>query len=184
MKPRLLPQTPVRRTLAALVTAATVTLGTAGCMVFSPVQTDVPYAPADGVQADLGSVAIRDLVLVVGGSGEAMVSGGLVNQSTEPVTVQFAAQEEGNGSGVQLDLQPSEQVNLADQGLQLSGITAKPGTVIPVQVTSSTAGTTLLNVPVIADTGYYATVTPTAVPTVVTPTGVATTVPSTVTPTG
>ncbi|MDN5797312.1 MAG: hypothetical protein L0H79_16365 [Intrasporangium sp.] len=166
MKRRLLPQTPVRRVLAALVAATTVTLGTAGCMVFSPVQTDVPYAPADGIQTNLGSVAIRDLVLVTNGSGEAMVSGGLVNQSAQAVTLQFAPQLEGGStSGTEIQLQPSERVNLAEQGLQLTGVAAKPGRVIPVQVTSSTAGTTLLNVPVMAAEGYYATVTPTAVPT-------------------
>lgn len=162
MKRRLPPQTPVRRTLTALAAAAVVTVGTAGCQVFSPVQTEVPYAPADGVQANLGSVAIRDLVLVVSGSGDAVVSGGLVNQGTEPVTVQITPhQESGSASGSELKLQPAEMVDLAQQGLQLSGITAKAGTVVPVSVTSSAAGTTLLNVPVVADTGYYATVTPT-----------------------
>lgn len=166
MKRRLLPQTPARRALTALAAAAAVTLGTAGCQVFSPTQTDVAYLPADGIQADLGSVAIRDLVVVADGSGEALVSGGVVNAGGEQVTLQFAPQQDGgSGSGVQLQVQPHEQIDLAQQGLQLSGVSAKAGTILPVAVTSSTAGATLLNVPVVAASGYYSTVTPTSGPT-------------------
>jgi hypothetical protein len=156
----------VRRTVAALAAAAVVTVGTAGCQVFSPMQTDYPYAPADGIQANLGSVAIRDLVLVVNGSGEAVVSGGVVNEGDQSVTVQFAPQQAGGGSGAgsEVQLQPRESVDLAQQGLQLSGVTAKAGAILPVSVTSNTAGTTLLNVPVVDSVGYYSTVTPTPAP--------------------
>lgn len=166
VKRRLLPQTPVRRTLTALAAAAVVTVGTAGCQVFSPTATDYPYAPADGIQANVGDVAIRDLVLVVSGSGDAVVSGGLVNEGSQPVTVQFAPQQQGGsaGSGSEVRVQPYEQVDLSKQGLQLSGITAKAGALLPVSVTSNAAGTTLLNVPVVDSAGYYSTVTPAPAP--------------------
>jgi hypothetical protein len=177
----------VRRTLTALAAAAVVTVGTAGCQVFSPTQTDYPYLPADGIQANLGNVAIRDLVLVVNGSGEAIVSGGVVNEGDQPVTVQFAPQQQGGsaGSGTELQLQPREQVDLAKQGLQLSGVTAKAGAMMPVSVTSNAAGTTLLNVPVLASTGYYSTVTPAPAPSSATPAVTSTATPgatSTATP--
>ena len=167
VKRRLLPQTPVRRTLTALAAAAVVTVGTAGCQVFSPIQTDYPYAPADGIQANLGNVAIRDLVLVVNGSGEAMVSGGVVNESNQAVTVQFTPQQQGgstSGSGTEVQLQPFEQVDLAQRGLQLSGVTTKAGALLPVSVKSNAAGTTLLDVPVVDSAGYYSTVTPAPAP--------------------
>jgi hypothetical protein len=156
----------VRRTLTALAAAAIVSVGTAGCQVFSPTQTDYQYAPADGVQANLGNVAIRDLVLVIGGSGDAVVSGGLVNEGNQPVTIQFAPQQQGGsgGSGSEVSLQPHEQVDLSKQGLQLSGVTAKAGALLPVSVTSNAAGTTLLNVPVVDSAGYYSTVTPAPAP--------------------
>jgi hypothetical protein len=161
VKRRLLPQSRAARAVAAVVTAAALTVTTAGCEVFSPTQTDVPYVPADGVQTDLGQVAVRDLVLVLTGTGGAMVSGGLVNSSKESVTVQFSPQQEtASGTGSEIELGPGQGVNLSQKGLQLSGVTAKPGTLVPVAVTSSAAGTTLLNVPAVQASGYYATVTP------------------------
>ncbi len=160
MKRALLPQSRAVRAIAALVTATALTVTTAGCEVFSPTQTDVPYVPADGVQTDLGAVAVRDLVLVLTGTGGAMVSGGLVNSGKESVTVQFTPQESGTASGSEIKLGPGQGVNLAEKGLQLSGVAAKPGYLVPVSVTSSAAGTTLLNVPAVSASGYYATVTP------------------------
>jgi hypothetical protein len=150
--------------LTALAAAAVVTIGTAGCQVFSPLQTDYQYAPGDGVEANLGGLAIRDLVLVVNGSGEAVVSGGVLNQGDQPVTLQFTPQQEGgtSGSGTEVQVKPGQEVDLSRQGLQLSDVTAQAGSLLPVQVQSNEAGTTLLNVPVVAAAGYYATVTPAA----------------------
>jgi hypothetical protein len=161
VKRPLLPQSRASRAVAALVTATALTVTTAGCEVFSPTQTDIPYVPADGVQSDVGQVAVRDLVLVLTDTGGAMVSGGLVNAGKQSVTVQFAPQQQsGTGSGSEIRLGPGQGVNLAEKGLQLSGVTAKPGTLVPVSVTTSAAGTTLLNVPAVQAAGYYATVTP------------------------
>jgi hypothetical protein len=161
VKRPLLPQSRASRAVAALVTATALTVTTAGCEVFSPTQTDIPYVPADGVQADMGQVAVRDLVLVLTGTGGAMVSGGLVNAGKQSVTVQFAPQQQsGTGSGSEVQLGPGQGVNLSEKGLQLSGVSAKPGTLVPLSVTTSAAGTTLLNVPAVQAAGYYATVTP------------------------
>ena len=55
-----------RRTVAVLGGVAIATLAS-GCMVFNPVQTDVPYEPADGISAEVGDLSIRDLLLVGGG---------------------------------------------------------------------------------------------------------------------
>ncbi len=79
----------VRRTLPALAAGAIAVTLTAGCQVFSPVQTDVAYAPADGVPVDIGQLALRDLVLVGDGSGEAVVSGSAVNLGGETITMQL-----------------------------------------------------------------------------------------------
>jgi hypothetical protein len=90
-----------------------------------------------------------------------MVSGGLVNAGKQSVTVQFAPQQQsGTGSGSEVQLGPGQGVNLSEKGLQLSGVSAKPGTLVPLSVTTSAAGTTLLNVPAVQAAGYYATVTP------------------------
>ena len=58
----------LRRALAVGAGLAVVGV-TAGCQVNNPLTTNIKYAPADGVQADVGDLAIRDLVLVGDGSG-------------------------------------------------------------------------------------------------------------------
>jgi hypothetical protein len=151
---------------------------TTGCQVNSPVQTNVPYIPADGVPAEVGQLAVRNLVLVGDGTGTAVVSGSAINLGAEDMTVQIAPQADPNATGAQptgseVQLGPREQVDLTTKGLQLSSLTTKPGGIVPLTITSSTGGTTVVKVPMLPATGYYATVTPAAAPTS-TPTSTAT----------
>jgi hypothetical protein len=161
-----------RRTVAVLGGIAVATLAS-GCMVFSPVQTDVPYEPADGISAEVGDLAIRDLLLVGGGGQAAVVSGAVINLGTEPIRVQVVPQEQaGPGGGSEIQVGPREQINLAEESLQFEALAAKPGTIVPVAVTAQPGGTTIVDVPVLAATGPYATVTaaPAAATTTATPT--------------
>lgn len=155
----------VRRALAVGVGLAVAGV-TAGCQVNNPLTTELQYAPADGVQADIGNLAIRDLVLVGDGSGPLVVSGNATNRGADAMTVQMAAQPSATAEpttpqgGSELQLGPREQVDLATKGLQLTGVTSKAGTLVPVSITSSTGGTTIVTVPVVPAVDYYATVTP------------------------
>jgi hypothetical protein len=151
----------LRRAAASVVAVSALTL-TSGCATFNPVQTNEQYVPADGVPADIGKVALRDLVLVSDGKGAAMLAGSAINTGTEKVSVQVSPQGEGGAqaAGAQLDLGPREQVSLATKGLKFSDVTAKPGRLVPVAVRSSDGGTTVVQVPVLTATGPYATVTP------------------------
>ena len=161
-----------RRTIAVLGGVAVAALAS-GCMVFNPVQTDVPYEPADGVSAEVGDLAVRDLLLVGGGGQAAVVSGGVINLGTEPIRVQVVPQEQaGPGGGSEIQVGPREQVNLAEQGLQFEALAAEPGTIVPVAVTAQPGGTTIVDVPVLAATGPYATMT--AAPAATTTTATAT----------
>ncbi|MEO7752704.1 MAG: hypothetical protein ABIS35_04765 [Terracoccus sp.] len=166
----------VRRTLPALAAGVTAVALTAGCQVFSPVQTDAPYVAADGVPVEVGQLALRDLVLVGDGTGEVVMSGSAINLGGDAMTVQLQPEADpatgAAGTGVQLELKPREQVNLADRQLQFGGVTAKPGALVGVKVTSSTGGTTLAQVPLLPPVNYYSTITPTPV---ATPTDTATT---------
>jgi hypothetical protein len=150
----------VTTVLAGVALAAVTT----GCQVNSPVQTNEQYVPADGVPANVGQLALRDLALVGDGKGTVVISGSAINLGQQDMTVQIAAQADPNAAtpptGSELQLGPREQVNLTTKGLQLSAVTAKPGAIVPVTVTSSTGGTTVVKVPVLAPVGYYATVTP------------------------
>lgn len=154
------------RVAAASLSGLAVVGLTAGCMVFSPVQTTVAYDPADGVSTRAGTVALRDLSLV-GGSGPSVVSGSAVNEGDRPVTIQVAPQA-SDGSvagGSEIVLGPREQVDLATRNLVLPNVAAIPGSVATIRVTAAPGGTTIITVPVLPAEGYLSTVTPTVAPT-------------------
>ena len=96
MKRRFLALTPARRPstrrVVDVLAGVALAVVTTGCQVNSPVQTDAPYVPADGVPADVGDLAVRDLVLVGDGTGTAVVSGSAINLGDEAMTVQIAPQ--------------------------------------------------------------------------------------------
>ena len=178
MNRHLLASSRAGRVAAASLSGLAVTGLAAGCMVFSPVQTTVGYDPADGVATTVGAVALRDLSLV-GGGGQAVVSGSAINEGDSRITVQVA-QQASDGSvagGSELELGPREQVDLSARNLVLSGVAAKPGSVATLRVTATPGGTSVITVPVLAADRYLSTVTPTAPP------SATTTAPPTVAPT-
>lgn len=197
MNRHLLASSRAGRVAAASLSGLAVAGLTAGCMVFSPVQTTVPYDPADGNATNIGAVALRDLSLV-GGGGQAVVSGSAINEGDARVTVEVAQQaSDGSVAGSsKVDLAPREQVDLATRNLVLSGVAAKPGAVVTLRITATPGGTTEITVPVLAADRYLSTVTPTptapattattatTAPTVTTaPTGPTATTPATTTST-
>lgn len=155
---------PSVRRVSAILAGVALAAVTTGCQAFSPVQTDNQYVPADGVPANVGKLAVRDLVLVGDGNGTVVISGSALNLGSDPMTVQIAPQAPADATtppaGSELELAPHEQVNLTTKGLQLSDVKTKPGGLVPVVVTSSTGGTTVVKVPVLPAKDYYATVTP------------------------
>lgn len=155
---------PSTRRVPAILAGVALTAVTTGCQVSSPVQTDNAYVAADGVPATVGQLAVRDLALVGDGTGAVVISGSAINLGNDPMTVQIAPQAGADASappsGSEVQLGPREQVNLTTKGLQLSDVKTKPGGLVPVVVTSSTGGTTVVKVPVLPAKGYYATVTP------------------------
>jgi len=160
--------TPARRSstrrVSTVLAGVALAVVTTGCQVNSPVQTNTPYVPADGVPADVGELAVRDLALVGDGSGTVVISGSAINRGEQDMTVQIAPQADPNATsaptGSEVQLGPREQVTLAGKGLQLTDVKTKPGGLVPVTITSSAGGTTVVKVPVLPASGYYATVTP------------------------
>jgi hypothetical protein len=155
----------------------------------SPIQTSVPYQPADGVAVDLGEVQVRDLVVIAGAKGEVgTLSGMVLNNGTEPVTVTFATgttsttsttgtgttgtnttgtSTTGTGTGdssAQADVPAGTSIRLSGvEGatpVTLPDIATAPGGIMRITVSTPTAGAPEVSVPVLLPTGYYSAITP------------------------
>lgn len=174
-----IPTLRTRPLLAAAGVLALVALG--ACSTQSPLQTTVPYQPADGVAASNGAVQARDLLVVSSRKdGPGLLSGSVINTGSEPVTVSFltrADSEAGTGKGTSVQLKGREQKRL--EAVQLDKVPDAPGALTAI-IISTGAGQSLVNVPVLLPQGPYATLTPTTVATTAT---TATTAPATSAPT-
>lgn len=150
----------VRPTLAVAGVLTAALLG--ACSTQSPLQTTVPYQPADGIAASSGVVEARDL-LVVSDKKDApgVLSGSIINTSAEPVTVSFMDQETAasGGKGTAIKLKAREQMRI--ETVQFASVPKAPGDMTSI-VMQTTAGQTMVSVPVLLPDGPYATVTPTA----------------------
>lgn len=157
------------------VTAAGALLGLAACSTQSPMQTQGPYQPADGVAASLGTVQVRDLVIVAASKGATgVLSGSLINTGPNPVSVTFLGRDQaeaGSDPGTTVQLNAGQQQRIT--GVQLTGVPAAPGDLTDIVLRSS-AGEQYVSVPVLLPEFYYSTVTPTSPQSVSTPTSATT----------
>jgi len=95
----------------------------------SPIQTSVPYQPADGVAVDLGEVQVRDLVVIAGAKGEVgTLSGMVLNNGTEPVTVTFAAGTTGTTSTTGTNTTGTSTTGTSTTGTSTTGTTGTTST--------------------------------------------------------
>jgi hypothetical protein len=150
--------TTLAKALATSVAAAAVL---SGCQVMSPIQTTVPYQPANGVPVDLGAVQIRDLVVVSRAKGEVgTLSGMVVNTSAQPVIIRFAAGAASNATTVPADSQTRLSGVAGTEPVTLPSIDAAPGGVVKVTVSTPAGGASDVSVPVLLPDGIYTTITP------------------------
>ncbi|MDQ2781812.1 hypothetical protein [Lapillicoccus sp.] len=157
------PVTLTLRSRPALTAAAVLALAVLGaCSTQSPVQTDAPYLPADGVPAALGAVQARNLVVVAQSKGATgVLSGFIVNTGDDTLSVTFltrADSEAGKLDGPTVELGPRQQDRI--RGVQFAEVPVAPGALTEI-VLKSSAGQTYVTVPVLLPDGYYATITAT-----------------------
>ncbi|WP_151525452.1 hypothetical protein [Serinicoccus kebangsaanensis] len=152
---------PSRR--AAALTAALAGVALAGCSVNSPTTTLLEYAPADGVEMDGAAVDVRDLLLVSHGEGApAVVSGSVINQTDEPVTVSVAV----NGTTLtpELTVDPRSSARLdgtaADgsegERMILPALESPAGQNVEVRLSAGDLETLSATAPVLLPRGQYA----------------------------
>lgn len=158
---------PLRRLLPVAALGAALALS--ACQTQSPIQTDVSYAPADGVSVDLGAVQLRDLVVVSSGKDKpGVLSASVSNTTGEEQRLAFALPQ-GQPVYAQSAAYSEERLSGATQ-VQLPSVPVNPGDVVTLTVQSPTAPAAVVTVPVLPASGYYATLAPTSVPSTTTAT--------------
>jgi hypothetical protein len=152
-------------------------LALAGCQTQSPIQTDVSYVATDGVPVDLGAVQLRDLVVIATAKGEpGVLSASVSNTSGKAERIAFQAP---NSQPVYAEAPAYSQERLSGSTqVQLADLPVSPGDVITLTVQSASAPAAVVVVPVVAASGAYATLKPTAAPTTAMPTATPTESPS------
>ena len=162
---------PLRPRFAALLVAASAGLMLSGCSFFAPTTSLEPYAPAEGLQTDLGEVMVRNMLVVSEGGGEpGLLVGALVNRGEEDVTVGV----EVGGTTAEIEVPAGASVTIGaaveppDDGqpttlsetVEVDEVGPAAGDVIELTVTDSAAGSVVLQVPVQLPDGPYADLVP------------------------
>ena len=136
----------------ALALTVVLTVGTAGCSVFSPFQTAETQSIGDGVAVPgLPDFQVENLALVTGvEGGDAVVTGTVEN--TGPDKVEFTISAGGSKASTTVD--PNTVVTLGDADLTLSGLEEGAGDMVDVEV-SAVDKTVPVLVPAVDPSGYY-----------------------------
>ncbi len=153
-------------------------LGLVGSACGFNVQTNLPYTPADGVNLEVGSVQIRNLMVLSRADGEGFISATM--SSSEPdalVGVSGMVIKSDGSDGAALTATVPNPVAVGNgvptvltdraQFVTVRGDGLKPGLTVDLTLQFSSAGETTLRVPVVdANHPYYVTVSPSATPSV------------------
>jgi hypothetical protein len=154
-----------RGLVAGLVVVALPVLS--GCVAVSGSQTQEPYTPSDGVWANSNGLQLRNVIAVAPRDGEATLVGTILNNggsadSLVSVRVNGARTRLGSAP-LELPAGQTKQLGV-DTGLgravpaSLEGSSLKSGSTIPMTFEFERAGDVRLDVLVVPQSGYYATV--------------------------
>lgn len=151
-----------------------------GCSANAPAIVLDAYSPGDGVGAELGEVAVRNLVVVSEGDGApGVLIGALVNRAD--LDVNMLVQAEGGleqlvlleagqvvelGTGGEAVVPQAAGTNPGAEAVATVFESVDPiaGDTVPVTVVSEVAGSVTLQVPITSPVREYATITPQADP--------------------
>lgn len=153
------------RTALAAAALGTTLLG--GCAVFSTVQTDQPYQPADGVNATFGELDLRGVLVVAETEdGPGTVVGQLVNNGPDDIMVTIGTTADAPMQAP-VTVERGSSFTLGEESSgRLASVPAAPGDVVQLQVSTQDTGQNVVTVPVLPPEGYYADVTPPSAPAV------------------
>ena len=139
------------RVLVAAAVAAGIALGTSGCNLIQPQATTKQYTASDGVNATLGNVALRNLVIISNDGKTGNLVMGAVNTDT-PVALHIEYTSAGKLADGHVVLPFSTQSTLfgtdGHTKVILEGINTEPGSLLKVSFTAGSKSQTVL-VPVL-----------------------------------
>mgnify|MGYP000701062295 CR=1 FL=1 len=139
---------------AAVAIAASMLVGTTGCTFTSPIASKIDYAPADGSQADLETIKVRNFVYLTNGTVSAL-AGSIVNPGLETKTLKISYTDAAlnEAKDVTFTVNPGQKLDLGYNGGQALAINlgGKAGDIVTIKVTEGSSSVDL-NVPVLDDT--------------------------------
>lgn len=119
-----------------LALASLLVLGVSGCTFTAEIRTDKDYDPSDGVGAEVGDLALRNLLLITNDAGEANLVMTVVNSSGEDVSLLVQFDEAGERATEELPIAGMPRLTrFGDDpaaGLILRGDQIIPGGLVPV----------------------------------------------------
>jgi hypothetical protein len=161
------------RVAASVAIAGLIALGASGCEFISPQDTTQINQVADGMNATLGGVDIRNALLFTANGTEASLVTSIANTGSSAATVSMQYTSTTGPASKRVLVPANGLLSLrpgGDQTITLSGISAKPGSLFPVYFTSGGSSATV-RVPVLdASLPGYQTLAPTPTPVAI-PTG-------------
>jgi hypothetical protein len=140
-----------------LFAVAAAALLVSGCAVFSPVQTNEPYIPAEGVPLTIPGLSLRNLAIVTGETGGAgVLVGQVVNETDKAVDVSFGIQDGASASGTTtVAAYSGDTISDSTSRVELPSLPQPAGSMVVLTVTTSEAGQNVVRVPVLLDNRFY-----------------------------
>lgn len=160
------PAAHVVRLVGAALAVSTLT----ACTATNPVTTNEPYSLSDGVRTTLGPVTAVNLLVVSAGEGEpGVLSGALTNEGSDALQVTLTTADQTTGSTIDLAGGATVYIgtgSVVGESVPIDPVEAAPGQLLDLTLTSPSAGSTQVQVPVLDGTlPQYASLVPTPTPT-------------------
>lgn len=161
------------RVAASVVLAGLIVLGASGCEFISPQDTTQINQVADGMDATLGPIDVRNALLFTANGTDAALVTRLINGASSSQTVSMQYTSSTGPTTQQVTVPANGSIIVRPGGktsITLSGVNAKAGSLFPVYFSSGGKNATV-QVPVLdASLPGYQTLTPTPTPVAPVPT--------------
>lgn len=136
------------RLAASAALALGIAIGGSGCAMITYQATTEKYDPSDGVSADLGSLAIRNMLVVSDDGEEGNMALSVTNSSTEDATLELQVA----GETVEVEVEAGQTVSPGageEEPILVERLDAEVGGLVPVFITTEGAEGREVEVPVL-----------------------------------